>query len=227
MRHIEMDNGSNGFSCSEGTKGIEKRQMRLIGITGGVGAGKSEILSYIDRHYKCRIYLADQVAHRVQEPGERCYERITALLGREVLDGQGRIEKGKMAAKIFADPSLLGQVNDIVHPAVREYLQERIEETERDPEVELFFVEAALLIEAGYKGIMDELWYIHASAEIRERRLRESRGYSPERIGQIMKSQLTEQAFREACDFVIDNSGPLEDSFRQIRQRLEGYTWQE
>lgn len=201
--------------------------MRLIGVTGGVGAGKSEILSYIRKHYKCRIYLADEVAHLVKLKGEDCYYELVKLLGEEVLDECGEIDKAKMASMIFADDVLLERVNQIVHPQVRIYLEKRIEEARESKEIELMFIEAALLIEAGYKEIVDELWYIYADVEVRRRRLVKSRGYSTEKIEQIMESQLTEEIFRRECDFVIDNSGNLEESYKQIRTKLEAFTWQE
>lgn len=201
--------------------------MHLIGVTGGVGAGKSAILSYIEKHYKCRIYLADEVAHLIKRKGEVCYDELVKLLGEEVLDEDGEIHKGKMAAMIFADDALLERVNEIVHPQVRIYLEKRIEEAESSGEVELMFIEAALLIEAGYKEIVDELWYIYADVDVRRKRLIKSRGYSLEKITQIMESQLTEDVFRRECDFVIDNSGDLEESYKQIRKKLEAFTWQE
>lgn len=201
--------------------------MRLIGITGGVGAGKSTILEYIKAHYRCRVYLADQVAHAVKEPGQPCYEALVELLGREVLEENGQIHKGRMAERIFRDENLLEQVNALVHPAVRAYLLEKIREAREEGWAELFFIEAALLIECGYRDIVDEMWYVHAGEDLRSGRLRESRGYSPEKIGQIMGSQLTEEGFRAGSDFVIDNSGTPEESYGQIRRRLEGYTWRQ
>ena len=201
--------------------------MRLIGITGGVGAGKSTILEYIKAHYRCRVYLADQVAHAVKEPGQPCHEALVELLGREVLEENGQIHKGRMAERIFRDENLLEQVNALVHPAVRAYLLEKIREAREEGWAELFFIEAALLIECGYRDIVDEMWYVHAGEDLRSGRLRESRGYSPEKIGQIMGSQLTEEGFRAGSDFVIDNSGTPEESYRQIRRRLEGYTWRQ
>lgn len=201
--------------------------MRLIGITGGVGAGKSTILEYIKAHYRCRVYLADQVAHAVKEPGQPCYEALVELLRREVLEENGQIHKGRMAERIFRDENLLEQVNALVHPAVRAYLLEKIREAREEGWAELFFIEAALLIECGYRDIVDEMWYVHAGEDLRSGRLRESRGYSPEKIGQIMGSQLTEEGFRAGSDFVIDNSGTPEESYRQIRRRLEGYTWRQ
>lgn len=201
--------------------------LRFIGITGGIGAGKSEILQYIKKHYKCEIYLADEVAHLVKEPGTKCYQQLVELLGTEVLEPDGRINKAAMAAKIFANQEILNRVNEIVHPAVKEFLIEKYEEAKENPEVELFFVEAALLIEAGYKALVDELWYIYARREVREERLRNSRGYSEERITNIISKQLSEEEFRRECDFVIDNSGELTESYRQIDKKLEAFTWQE
>jgi len=164
--------------------------MRIIGITGGVGAGKSEILSFIRKNYPSEIYLADEVAHKIKEKGQPCYEQLVDLLGRDVLKEDGEIDKAKMAAIIFADERILQRVNEIVHPGVREYILARIKEAEEKKNVELFFIEAALLIEAGYETMVDELWYIHADKDVRRKRLQENRGYSSEKIEQIMNCQL-------------------------------------
>lgn len=196
--------------------------MRIIGITGGVGAGKSEILSFIRKNYPSEIYLADEVAHKIKEKGQPCYEQLVELLGREVLREDGEIDKAKMAAIIFADERILQQVNEIVHPGVKEYILARIKEAEEKKDVKLFFIEAALLIEAGYETMVDELWYIHADKEVRRKRLQENRGYSSEKIEQIMNCQLSEEEFLKKCDFVIDNSGKIEDSYNQIRNKLRG-----
>lgn len=201
--------------------------MLFIGITGGIGAGKSELLSYIGKHYRCKIYLADEVAHLVKEPGTECFLRLTELLGKEILGADGRIDRKSMADKIFADRGLLAQVNGIIHPAVRNFLLEQLHRAQQDGETELFFVEAALLIEGGYGELVDELWYVYASEEARRRRLREARGYSDEKIDRILASQLREKEYREHCDFVIDNSGSLTESYRQIDKKLEAYTWRE
>lgn len=199
--------------------------MRLIGVTGGVGAGKSEVLNYIKKHYKCCIYLADEVAHLVKAKGEDCYYELVSLLGEDILQSDGEINKSAMAAKIFADDDLLEKVNEIVHPQVRIYLEKRIEEAKVNPDIEIMFIEAALLIEAGYKELVDELWYIYADIEVRKSRLMSSRGYSEDKIRQIMEAQLSEEVFRKECDFVIDNSGTLADSYRQIRKKLKEFTW--
>ena len=195
--------------------------MKIIGITGGVGAGKSESLSFIRQNDACEIYLADEVAHKIKEKGEPCYDRLVNLLGEEVLDDDGQINKGRMAAIIFADEAILQKVNEIIHPGVKEYIMNRMNEAAAKPEVQYFFIEAALLIEAGYREVVDELWYIYADKEVRMKRLQENRGYSLEKIKQIMNSQLSEEVFLQYCDFVIDNSGKIEDSYSQIQKRLE------
>ena len=78
--------------------------MRFIGITGGVGAGKSEILDYIRKHYSCEIYLADQVAHLVKQPGTKAYQALLSLLGQDVAGRDGPVEKGGMGGRDFAGP---------------------------------------------------------------------------------------------------------------------------
>ncbi len=205
----------------------QSKELIFIGITGGIGAGKSEILKYIAKHYKCVIYLADQVAHMVKEPGTKCFTQLVDLLGQDVVGSDGQIDKEVMARKIFADEKILEKVNEIVHPAVQEYLLRELELARKNPQIELFFVEAALLIEAGYGSLVDEMWYVYADEEIRAKRLKTARGYSDEKIVQIMKSQLSDEAFRKDADFIIDNSGELIDSYQQIDKKLEAFTWQE
>ena len=75
--------------------------MKVIGVTGGVGAGKSVVLAYLERRQDCRVIMADRVAHRLEEPGEACYEPLTALLGKEILDAAGKIDQREMAVRVF------------------------------------------------------------------------------------------------------------------------------
>ncbi len=201
--------------------------MKFIGITGGIGAGKSEIIHYMQKHYNCEVYLADEVAHEVQRKGTECHQKLVQLLGGEILNADGEIERKKMAEIIFNNPKLLKQVNALIHPAVRNYLLTHLELAKKSGMIDLFVVEAALLIETGYKDLVDEMWYVHADPDIRAERLRKSRGYSEQKIDQIMKSQLSEDAFRNACDFVIENNGDVCKTFQQIDKKLEAYAWKE
>lgn len=200
--------------------------MKIIGVTGGVGSGKTELLHYIEKNYRCRILLADEASHEVMQKGGRIYEPLVALLGSSVLDSSGEINRKEMAARIFSQEELLGRVNALIHPAVREYILEAVaEEREKaaagaEDAVDYFFLEAALLIECGYRSVVDEMWYIYCDLAVRRERLKKSRGYSDGKIDSILSSQLTEAEFRSGSDVVIDNSGNLEDAYRQIREAL-------
>lgn len=200
--------------------------MKIIGVTGGVGSGKTELLHYIEKNYRCRILLADEASHEVMQKGGRIYEPLVALLGSSVLDSSGEINRKEMAARIFSHEELLGRVNALIHPAVREFILEAVaEEREKaaagaDDAVDYFFLEAALLIECGYRSVVDEMWYIYCDLAVRRERLKKSRGYSDGKIDSILSSQLTEAEFRSGSDVIIDNSGNLEDAYRQIREAL-------
>lgn len=194
--------------------------MKIIGVTGGVGAGKSAILSYLEEKYSAKVVLADDVSNLLKEPGQSCYQPIIDLLGRDILQKDGFINRREMGKRIFSDEKLLAQVNEIIHPAVRTYILSEIEK-ERKKEQQLFIIEAALLLEAHYEDMCDEVWYVYANEPVRRQRLKESRGYSDEYISHIIKKQLGEVTFRQKSDFVINNSGTLESTKKQIDQRIE------
>lgn len=200
--------------------------MRVIGITGGVGAGKSAVLNYLSGRTDCRVIMADRVAHELEKPGGICHARIVALLGREIISEEGGIDRRRMAEVIFEDRELLAQVNAIVHPAVKEYITWAITEERKKGSIEYLFLEAALLIEEGYGQIVDEMWYIHTDEKTRRERLKASRGYTDEKIDGIMKRQLSEGEFYRQCAVVIDNSGTLESVYRQIDEKLGEELWQ-
>ncbi|WWR17211.1 dephospho-CoA kinase [Lachnospiraceae bacterium JLR.KK008] len=199
--------------------------MRVIGITGGVGAGKTRILHYLKRRYRCRILLADDAAKMLQEPGQPCYEQIVSLLGKDIAGKDGRIRKEKMAEKIFHDGGLLAAVNAIVHPAVKTYILQEIERERRKAETDFFFLEAALLLECGYEEIAEEIWYVYADEDVRRRRLKAGRKYTDEKIDSIFRSQLPDRTYRERCGFVIDNSGEAGYAYEQIDKKMGESLW--
>ena len=194
--------------------------MKVIGITGGVGAGKSEILSYLKEHCNCRILMADRLAEELEQPGQDCYDQLLALLGREILQEDGRIDRKKMAARVFADKSLLEAVNAMIHPAVKQAILQIIRDEKEAARLDYLFIEAALLIEDGYAEIVDELWYIHTEEEVRRQRLKASRGYTDEKIDSILREQLSEEEFYGHCHYVIENSGSLESVYEQLDKKL-------
>ena len=145
---------------------------------------------------------------------------------RAIVGEDERILKAAMADKIFGNSELLTKVNALIHPAVIAEILHRKERAEKNNKIQLFFIEAALLIENGFDKICDEMWYIYAKESARRERLKLSRGYSGEKITAIMEKQLPESEFRKYCQVVIDNSASLSDSIRQIDQILEAYQWQ-
>ena len=196
--------------------------MKVIGITGGVGAGKSTVLNLIKERCSCFILMADEAAHEVKKKGRVCYEELVDLLGREVLADDGEIDKGRMAQVIFSsgNEGLLKRVNDIIHPRVKEYILKKIDDHRAAGDVDYFFIEAALLIEDGYREICDELWYIYADEKVRAGRLIKTRGYSEERIRGIMDKQNDDALFRKYCDHVIENNDDIEATVKQLDMLL-------
>lgn len=199
--------------------------MKVIGITGGVGAGKSALLEYIAGKYNCKVILADKAAHKVEEPGQPCYRKLVALLSEDILNEDGTINREKMAARIFGSDKLLEEANKIIHPAVKDFILKEIERERREGALDFLFVEAALLIENGYLDIVDEMWYIYALENVRRSRLKAARNYSDEKITSIMKSQLTEEEFRKHCRVVIDNSKEPEAGYKQVDEKLGEYLY--
>ncbi len=195
--------------------------MRFIGITGGVGAGKSAVLSYLNSRKRVRTMMADRIAEELMEPGGSCYAAVKELFaGEPVFLENGRIDRPAMAAVIFRDEKMREALNELVHPAVRQYVCEQKELEEQKGELDFLFLEAALLIEEHYDEICDELWYIYTSKENRTKRLMESRGYSEQKINRIFESQLSEVAYRRACSRVIDNNGTEKETELQLEQLM-------
>ena len=199
--------------------------MKIIGITGGVGAGKSRVLAYLQEHYNCRIMMTDQTAKDLQLPGGACYGPVLEILseadtGRELLEQDGTINKEEMASRIFADPDLLRRINALIHPAVTQAVMDAIAQEREAGRIDYFFLEAALLIETGFTEVVDSMWYIYADEAVRRQRLRETRGYDDAKTDRIMASQLSDALFRENCDTVIDNSGDFSDTAWRIDQAV-------
>lgn len=188
----------------------------VIGVTGGVGVGKSRVLGLLEDKFGAEVILADEVGRRLMEPEGCCFLPVAKLFGPRVIGEDGRLDRGWIAGQVFHDKELLEKLNQIVHPAVKREIARQC----RESRAAFVAVEAALLLEAHYEDVCDEIWYIYADEETRRKRLRETRGYSDERIDAVMANQLSEEAFRAGCRRVIDNSGGLTDTEEQIRKIL-------
>lgn len=195
--------------------------MQVIGITGGVGAGKSVILDYLEENYKVKNLEADRIAEMLMAPGTECYEKLMKILPAEIYNEDETINRSVMAEKMFESSHLRQEVNKVVHPLVKEYICERIEEQRQMRILDFVIVEAALLIEDHYDKICDEIWYIYATEENRRQRLTESRAYSPEKVKRMFKSQMPEEEYRAHCQVVIDNNGSKEETFYQVAQLIK------
>ena len=195
--------------------------MKVLGITGGVGAGKSTVLMYLKEHYGARVIQADQVGHLLQRPHESCYRRIVELFGSTVLNADGTISRPKLGAIVYADPQKMARLNAIMHPSIRRWIKSEVEAEQKRGRVPFVTVEAALLLEDHYDEICDEIWYVHTDDAVRIKRLQESRGYSEEMCRRIMANQKNECDFRAACQLVIDNSSDIvQNTYEQIDKGL-------
>ena len=202
--------------------------MKFIGITGGVGAGKSAVLSHLSQKYNCKIIMADDLAKTLMEPKTQCFSQIVSKLvsngfvksENELLDSEGNLDKSVMSQVVFASAEGRAIVNAIVHPAVKDWVLCDVENEREKGEIDYYFFEAALMLECDYDKVCDEVWYIFTSEENRRARLKENRGYSDDKVDNIFASQLTEEEFRSRCKFVVDNNSSPQESFEQIDEYL-------
>ena len=100
--------------------------MITIGITGGVGAGKSTVLDFLEEKYQAYVMKADEIGHLVMEPGQSCYEPVIALFGRQIIKNDKTIDRRQVSDVVFSHPELLEKLNQIIHPAVKQYIREQL-----------------------------------------------------------------------------------------------------
>ncbi len=197
------------------------RFMRFIGITGGVGAGKSLIMDYLSKKPRTAVLYSDRFAGELEQPGQACYQFIKKAFPDPALyNADGTMNRPAFAALVFKKPAALDTLNSIVHPAIREAIHFDVAEKRESGEYDFYFLEAALLIEGGYDRICDELWVVSASIDTRRRRLSESRGYSSEKIDSILSRQESDEVFLSRADRVIHNDGSPEEAYAQVDRFL-------
>lgn len=193
--------------------------MKIIGITGGVGAGKSTVLDHLEKQYNVCVLQADKIGHLVMEPGGICYGQVIALFGKQIIKNDKTIDRKMVSDVVFAHEEMRQKLDDIIHPAVKSYILDKIEE-QKKAGCTLMIVEAALLLEDHYDAFCDKVWYIHTDQEIRIERLMSSRGYTREKAENIIARQATEGFFREHADYIIQNNGDLDETWRQIEEGI-------
>jgi dephospho-CoA kinase len=189
--------------------------MHKLGLTGGIASGKSTVAAIL-RDLGFEVIDADSLARQLIEPGQPAYDEVVRKFGPGVVDGDTRaIDRKKLAAIVFADRAKLECLNAITHPRVQEKILERLEELDRDGNRSAAFVEAALLVEAGYPKYLDGLVVAWSTPEQQFERLR-ARGLSQEEARNRIGSQLSVAEKLKLATEKIDCSGSLVDTRKQV-----------
>ena len=182
--------------------------MTTLGVTGGIGSGKSALVARLGRHPGVRTVLADDVAKRLMTGDADVRRQLVARFGAETFGPDGALDRGYLAARVFGDPAEVEALNAIVHPAVRRALGEAIAEAEADG-VAVFVYEAALLFETGGDAVVDRVVWVDAPVETRVARASARDGTTPEAVRARMRHQIDPETARQRADVVVDNAGDL------------------
>jgi dephospho-CoA kinase len=190
----------------------------VVGLIGGIGSGKSQVAEEFARH-GARVVSGDAAGHQALKQLQ-IKEQIVRRWGPEILDDNGEVQRRKLGAVVFADPAQRKELEEIVHPWIKERIRAEVEAARRDPGVPLVVLDAAVMLEAGWHGVCDRLVYVDAPREARLRRVAGQRGWSAQEAEAREGAQmpLTDKAAR--ADHVLDNSASLEHLGRQVRELL-------
>ncbi|MBE5944049.1 MAG: dephospho-CoA kinase [Lachnospiraceae bacterium] len=196
--------------------------MVVLGITGGVGSGKSRVLYDLQENYNAYIIEADKLAHQLMKPGQTIYNSVLDAFGRDILckEEPYEIDRGILGNIVFNDKEKLALLDRISHPLVKEDILRQIQKAKKDGIIKLFVIEAALLIQDGYSEICDEIWYVWVEKEERIKRLMESRGYTREKCISMMNSQADDEYYKKYANFTINNQFDYTNSSNQLKARL-------
>ena len=188
--------------------------MLRLGLTGGIASGKSTVAAML-RELGFSVLDADSLAHKIVEPGQPAYEEVLREFGSAITDGQGRVDRAKLGALVFAERTKLDRLNAIVHPRVAEAVLRQFDEWQREGTRDAAFVEAALLIESGIHKQLDGLVVAWCRPEQQLERLA-ARGLSEDEARRRISAQMpVEEKLRHATER-IDCSGTLEQTRRQV-----------
>jgi dephospho-CoA kinase len=189
--------------------------MLRLGLTGGIASGKSAVAGML-RELGFAVLDADSLAHTLVEPGQAAYDEVIGEFGASILDAQKRIDRGKLGAMVFADRARLDRLNAIVHPRVKQAILRQFEEWSRNGARDAAFVEAALLVEAGYQKDLDGLVVAWARPEQQVARLL-ARGMNEAEARQRIAAQLPVAEKLKLATEKIDCSGSIEETRRQVK----------
>jgi len=191
--------------------------VRIIGLTGGLGSGKSTVAGFL-RELGAETIDADRVGHEVYAPGTPGWKAVTTAFGSEILAADGTIDRAKLGAIVFADRQRLAQLEAIVHPLISREIQARIAVRRCEKSGKPLVIEAAVLLEAHWKPFVDEVWVVTATPEAVRERIRAQRGWDEARIEARLAAQWSDEERCRHADVVIHNTGSLEELRKQVSE---------
>jgi len=190
--------------------------MKVIGITGNIASGKSTVARMFEA-LGARIIDADEIARIVVEPGAPAWEEIVSEFGRDILEPDGAINRKRLADIVFGDEAKRKRLNDITHPRIRERISDLLREYEKEG-APVVMVEATLIVErGGLMSLIDGLIVVTADEETQIERLIRDKGYKREEAVSRLRAQMPAREKMMHGDYIIDNSGSLEDTRAQVK----------
>lgn len=195
--------------------------MKVIGLTGGVGCGKSTLAKILEEEWGACVIITDELGHLAMEQGSKTFREIITLFGEGILDEKGLIDRKRLGDMVFSEPDKLAALNGLIHPFVRERTEELLRKAEKEGR-SLAVLESAILLESGYRELCDEIWVVTADYKARLERLKASRGYSEEKLTSIMARQMGKEELERQADVQILNNGGKEELKERLREIFTG-----
>lgn len=195
--------------------------IKVYGITGGAGTGKSEVMRMLRDDFGGLTVVTDEVARENERKGHCSYNKIVNAFGTDFLDSDGEIDRQKLAQLVFNDEEKMRILNQATRDDVRDEVKKKIEYAKYSKKYNFVAIESAILLGHGDENLFDEIWYVHTDPSIRRIRLKETRGYSDEKIDSIIRSQDNDSELLSRCQFVIENNGKLSDVYEQLSRKLK------
>jgi len=184
--------------------------MLTIGLTGGIGSGKSTVAQILGE-FGATVLDADKVAHTTYAPGGPAYDAVIAAFGAQVVAPDRTIDRKKLGAIVFGNPERLNKLTSIVWPATRESIRRNVSELRAIGAELPIVVEAAILIEANWQSLFDEIWLVRAPREQVVGRIEIQRGLKPSESEARIRAQLSDEERAKHASLVIENNGSLEE----------------